>query len=80
MSTIADQQTIPMSAIRAWWEKEQRAFLDKFAKTHDFDFCPLHGFWKLGQKKGGLFVATCPSCPSLSYEELTKLAAGAADV
>lgn len=55
-------QTLTMSEIRAWWADQQRAFLERFAETHDFDFCPLHGFWKLGPKKGGLIVATCPGC------------------
>lgn len=53
-----------MATVRARWEKKQAAFIAQWEKTHDLDWCPLHGFWKLGPKMGGLLVATCPSCPS----------------
>lgn len=40
----------------------ERAFVAKWSPTHDLDFCPKHGPWKLGPKMGGLIIATCPGC------------------
>ena len=42
--------------------ERERAFIAQWSPTHDLDFCPIHGPWKLGPKMGGLFVATCPGC------------------
>lgn len=72
MSTSTVGTMPDMTSARAWWAEQQAAFLAEYAKTHDFDFCPLHGFWRLGPKMGGLFVATCPPCSAAErlYAEL----------
>jgi hypothetical protein len=42
--------------------ERERAFIERWAPTHDIDVCHIHGPWKLGPKMGGLFIATCPAC------------------
>ncbi len=68
-----NRPTVSMSTIREMWTERQREWIERWAETHDLDFCPLHGFWKLGPKNGGLLILACPGCPSLTFEEASNL-------
>jgi hypothetical protein len=66
---VAAIDTTVMATLRERWAKQQADFLAKWEATHDFDFCPLHGFWRLGQKNGGFQILTCPACPTQEVVE-----------
>lgn len=53
---------IDQDVVDVWNQELDRLLCLGEEDTGIYDTCPKHGRWRVGDRMGGLFIATCPVC------------------